>query len=65
MLTALNVLEQRIGEGSLGTFLQQIGDRHAAKPEEPVTSFIFRAAESDDDAKVVIESGVLALGTDP
>jgi hypothetical protein len=65
MPSALDLLEQRIGEGSLGAFLQQIGDRHAAKPEEPVKSFIFRAAESDDDAKVVIESGVLALGTDP
>jgi hypothetical protein len=64
MPSAHDLLEQRIGRGSIAAFLQQIGDRHAAKPEEPVKSFIFRAAEQDDeDAKLVIESGSLQHGT--
>ena len=61
-----SLLEQRIGKGSLGALLLQIEIRHAAKPNEPVKNFIYLAAEEgDEDAKLVIESGILALGTDP
>jgi hypothetical protein len=65
MPSAHDLLERRIGRGPIAAFLQLIGDRHAAKPEEPVRNFIFRAAaQGDEDAKLVIESGLLQHGTD-
>jgi hypothetical protein len=66
MLSARERLYRRIGDGSLGALLLEIATRHAATPDEPVKNFLFRAAEEgDEDARLIIQSGILGQGTDP